>query len=121
MITTGKAIYTVLSTNAPVVALVGSKIYPLVIPEGTTLPCIVYERSFSNPISKDGLATSDSTVNITILATDYKKTISIAEAVNTALTGYKDTHIKRLALVNGAETYLEGAFVQNLTYAIHSV
>jgi len=121
MITTGSKINLILSQNAAVVALVSSRIYPIVLPEGTALPCIVYERSFTNQNTKDGLAQSDSVVNITILATDYLTTIKIAQAVDVALKGYRDSSVKRLVLSNGAETYQEGAFIQNLTYTVISV
>ena len=121
MITTGKVIYTVLSTNAAVVALVGAKIYPLVIPEKTTLPCIVYERSFTNENTKDGLSSSESIINLTVISLDYSNSIAISEAIHTALKNYTSATIRRLALSNGAETYLEGAFVQNLSYVVKSV
>jgi len=121
MITTGKVIYTVLSTNAAVVALVGTKIFPLVIPEKTTLPCIVYERSFANDNTKDGLVGSDSTINLTVISTDYSNSIAICEAIHAALKGYTSANIRRVQLSNGAETYLEGAYVQNLSYTVKGV
>lgn len=121
MITTGSKINLVLRQNAAVAALVSSRIYPLVLPENTVLPCIVYERSFANQHTKDLLASSDSTVNITIFAKDYVTTVQIAEAVDAALKGYRDSSVKRVNLANGAETYAEGAFIQNLSYQVVSV
>ncbi len=127
MITTGKAIYSILSANTGVKTLVGKdkdnnyKIYPLIIPEGTVLPCIVYERSFVNQGTKEGTGMSDSTINITILAKSYKETIDLSEAVATALIGYRGGSIRSLILTSGAETYAEGAFIQALTFSIKSV
>lgn len=121
MITTGKSIYSILTANASITALVGTKIYPLVIPEGTTLPCIVYERSYENKYTKDGLAYSNSTVNITIISDNYKKTIEISEAAFTALNMYRGGNIQSITLDSGNETYAEGAFIQNLTFDVRSV
>lgn len=121
MITTGKKIYSILSQSAGVTDLVSSRIYPLVLPENTSLPAIVYERSFTNVYTKDYRAGSESVINITILAREYSDTIAISEAVEAALGNYSDTSIRLIKLENGAETYLEGAFVQNLTYTVRSV
>jgi len=54
MITTGKSIYDLLSADTSIAAAVGAKIYPLVAPEGTNLPFIIYERSYNNNYTKDG-------------------------------------------------------------------
>jgi len=118
MITTGKTIFTILSTNAAIITLVGTKIFPLVVPEDTLLPCIVYERSFDNQYTKDGLASSDSTINITVISENYKKSIDISEAVFNALNMYRGSGVRSLTLVSGAEVYAEGAFLQNLTFAV---
>jgi len=71
--------------------------------------------------TKDYRAGSESVINITILAREYSDTIAISEAVEAALGNYSDSVIRSLKLENGAETYLEGAFIQNLTYTVRSV
>jgi len=43
-------IYAALSGNAPLVALVGARIYPDAMPEETEYPAIVYSRGATEPI-----------------------------------------------------------------------
>lgn len=121
MITIGKKIYSILSNDSVVTGLVGAKIYPLIIPENGTLPCIVYERSYDNKYTKDGLAVSDSLINLTILSENYKTTIDISEAVFDALNMFNDETIMSVILSSGSETYAEGAFIQNLTFGVKSI
>ena len=45
----GTAIYTALSANAPLVALVGSRIYKLTAPQGAVAPYVVWQGISSNP------------------------------------------------------------------------
>lgn len=51
----GKGIYTILSNTVGVTNLVGTKIYPMIVPENTDLPYIFYEdRSVSPLVTKEG-------------------------------------------------------------------
>jgi len=127
MITTGKNIYSILSADTGVTALVGANIYPLVIPEGNStnieslLPCIIYERSFNNGYTRDGLCTSESQANITILSKQYSNAIDISNAVFQALNMYSDSKIKSIRLISGSEIFSINAFIQNLTFEIDSL
>ena len=119
MITTGKAIYDLLKASPTLVNLVGKdaqgnvKIFPVIIPEKTGLPCVIYERSFDNVNTKDGIAGSNSTINITVMAEKYIDTINICTAVHEAL-------VDDAALESGAETYIDGAFLQSLVFTYYS-
>lgn len=109
MITSGKAIYDLLKAHTPLTALVSTKIYPIVLPEDVQFPCVVYQRSFSNQNTKDGLANSDSTITLTILSKQYKEGIDIATACFNALKG-------EALLNNGDEDYSNGIYAQVLVF-----
>lgn len=120
MITTGKKIYELLKANQELTQLVGSRIYPLIIPEGTVFPCVIYERLFSNNYSKDYLTGSTTIVNITIIALKYSDSLAIAEAVAETLTSYKDSAIKNVTLTDGQESYESGTYIQMLTFKVQA-
>ena len=124
-ISVGRAIYYILSNNTAVKNLIGTKIYPLVLPELTPLPAIVYERNSDLEYSLDGAGISTSAVDITILSENYSNTMAISEAVYTALQWYKGTadtiNIINIRLLNVQETYQENAFIQKLLFQIKSI
>lgn len=122
MIKLNKAIYTLLSGSTSLVALVGTNIFPVIIPENTVMPCLVYDRTFSVQYTKDYNVGSISTVNITILADSYSEAITIADLVDTRLCNYQgtvdDINIVSIRLVNGDENFQEDCFIQQLQYEI---
>lgn len=89
----GKAIYSILSNDAGVTALVGTKIYPDIIPLGTAYPATVYSVVSTTPTNvKDGASTLDATVvQVDIYSDDYSEAQSIASAIRTALDTYSGT------------------------------
>lgn len=109
MITTGKAIYDLLKAHTPLTAIVGTKIYPIVIPEDDVFPVVVYQRSFENTQTKDGLANSKSTVTITVLSKLYKQSIDISTACHDALKA-------EAKLLSGSEDYADGIYAQVLIF-----
>lgn len=124
MITLGKAIYTILSGSTAVRSYVNTKIYPIIIPENTVLPCIVYERNSNVDYSRDGADLFTSVVDITILSNNYTEVINITSAVYTALNSYKGTvsgiNIIDTRLNDIVETYAEESYIQKLTFTIRS-
>ena len=113
MITTGKTINDLLKASTALTALVGSKIYPLVAPENTPSPFVLYERSFVNQKTKDGQAGSDSTITITVISDNYTETISISTAIHEALKAEAN-------LLSGNEAYDAGAYIQTLIFQFWS-
>lgn len=56
----GEALYNILSTDADVSAIVGDRIMPLVVTQGTALPAIRYQLINTEPVdTKDGVADCD--------------------------------------------------------------
>jgi hypothetical protein len=124
MIQLGKAIYTILSGNTAVRNVVGTKIYPLVIPAETLAPIICYERSATSDYTRDQLNGFVNTVDITVISDDYTESINIAVAVNNALSNYKGTvqgvNVVDVRIENIAETYAENSFMQKLTFTVRA-
>lgn len=124
MINLGAALYTILTGNTAVMNIVGNKIYPIVIPENTLLPCIVYERSSTVEYSRDGAIYFDNSVDITILSTNYTEVINISTAVYNALNMYfgqvQGINISDSRLSQIDETYANEAFIQKLTFTMKS-
>ncbi len=126
MIALGKVIYSLLTTTGTTIySTVGKKVYPLVIPEGTQLPCIVYERNGDYEYSRDGQGIATTAVDITVLSEDYSETIDIAEGVFNILNMYSgdnnSIHIFNINLTSVQETYAENAFIQKLTFEVKSI
>lgn len=88
----GKAIYSILSNNGAVAALVGTKIFPARAEQGTEYPFIVYNTISTNPSNTYG-ASGKSTldmvrVQITVLANTQAAIDNIASKIRIALDYY---------------------------------
>lgn len=82
-----KVIYNILANDAGVSALVGNRICPVTLPQGTAFPAIVYSEVNINPnYTKDANSRLDQVrVQIDCLALTYEDTASLADAVREAL------------------------------------
>lgn len=113
--TVEEALYTHLTDDAGVAALVSARVYPLVAPQDVARPYLVYQRistprvrSHSGP---SGLA--HPRFQITAVASTYGSARSLANAVRAALDGYSgamgDAPGVQTAgfLDNEAENYLD--------------
>lgn len=85
-----KVIHTVLAGNAGVTALVGSRIYAVVMPQGPVYPCLTYRLVASTRLqgvyTDPGMARV--TLQLTSFATSYEGAKELAEAVRLALERY---------------------------------
>lgn len=82
-------IYTLLTGNAGVTALVGAKIYPGRLPQNTVMPAISYELVSGHEIlpinAQAGGVLLRSRVQVTVLAKSYAETKAVHEAARKAL------------------------------------
>jgi len=82
-----KAIYNILSNATGVTDIVGTKIFPVLVPQGTTFPAICYtqlQTDFKN--TKDSNSRLDFTrIQIDSLALTYQQALAISSAVRSAL------------------------------------
>ena len=87
-----EAVVSRLTTASAVVALVGTRVYPLRFPrtrQPGDLPAVVYQRiSNRDPVTQDGRSGLERPrVQIDAYAATYSQAVSVAEAVKAALHG----------------------------------
>ena len=115
MLDIGKIVYKILKDN-------DIDSYPIVVPENTPLPVVIYERSFSSDETKDGRGIDNNIIDIYVLSEDYKESITLSLQIEDWITAIKgnilDTHIFKSKLIAGAELYDSGVYMQKLTFEI---
>lgn len=91
------ALYSMLTTGSPnpVLELVGTRVYPLVLPQAPTLPAIRYQR-ISTPRSQyrtmDGRANYASPrFQVDVWANDHGTAVQVAQAIYALLEGFHGT------------------------------
>ncbi len=72
-------LYSALTARAALTALVSTRIFPDVIPEGCALPAIVYQRASTSPVTTIGNVTVAE--NIRFVITAWAETRTAADAV----------------------------------------
>jgi hypothetical protein len=106
----GKTIKSILTGNSSLVALVGTKIFPYVMNESTTMPAVVYTIDSMEPeYTKGGWVNDSVTFTVNSFAKDYTGLQSVVSAVRTALelnhTGSGTQSINRIYLIGFNEGY----------------
>ena len=83
----GKAIYSILSINPNISGLVGTRIFPNVAPQTTTLPFIIYDVTGVQPNdTKDGVSTLDTNdVMISCYSETYTEASTLAQNIRVAM------------------------------------
>jgi hypothetical protein len=84
-----QTVYTVLSANTAVQAIVGAKIYPLVMPEGVAVPALVYQKVGTTVVnSLEGFSGIESVrLQFSCYAPTLLQAKQLALAVSNALDG----------------------------------
>lgn len=83
----GETVYSTLSSASGVTAIVGTAIYPLVIPQGAGLPAVTYQRiagARSNDLAGAGELTHVR-IQVDCWATTYSSVRALADAVGAAM------------------------------------
>lgn len=88
-----QAIFNHLSTDAGVAALVGTRVYPVMLPQGATLPAVTYMRVSSTRMRTFGAPRMGRVARFqfTVWATTYLSRGAIVAALIDALEGYSGT------------------------------
>ena len=120
--TEGKAIYTILTSDSDVNAIVGTRVYPQIAAQGAGFPFIVYVLQDTSPSdTKSGVSTLDEVrYDIVVASETYAEASDLTNKIRTALDRYTGTvagvvidSIQFIDLdVNndpGTETYLTSA------------
>lgn len=81
----------VLEGNAGVSALVGARIYPLILPQRVTLPAIRYQviSTLPQPTHNGASGLRQYRIQLSVHAATYSAAQAVAEALHTALDGKK--------------------------------
>ena len=89
----GDAIYSILSNDSTVTDITSTRIYPMRIPQGASLPAITYFIVSGGPINtKDGAATDhQDTFQVSCFTTSYDTIQDLYSAVKAALERYSGT------------------------------
>lgn len=117
----GNDVRTILLNDSAVSGLVGNKIYPLVAPENIRDEFIVYKRDkYSKRSTKIGVYEDECELFLNAVSDNYDTAISIASAVDNALTG---THIidgKRIniELADSTEDFDDDKYIETLLFRI---
>lgn len=88
-----QAIYSILSTDAAVIALVATRIHPGQLCQADTMPAIAYTQTAGprDQVMDGPTGLVDSTFEIDCFAATYSDSRDLADAVRVALDGYADT------------------------------
>jgi len=89
----GKLIYSRLSTDGEILAYVGSKIYPDIVPQNVQYPFVVYTIVNSLPVDfKDGQSNLEEiTLQIDVYTNNYETTQTLANNVRNRLDRFVGT------------------------------
>lgn len=88
-----KSVYVLLSDDACVIEAAGSRIYPMVVPQGASLPAITYQILSTVGISVMAGPTNlkERRLQINCWAETYAAAEALAHKIGRALNGYRDT------------------------------
>jgi hypothetical protein len=92
--------------SAPVAALVGTRVYPMMLPQGPAFPAIVYQRISTVPdMLVDGPGFAPIRMQLSMWATTFDGARTLADAVVTALHGYHGGELRLSRLINLLDDY----------------
>ena len=88
-----EAIHTILTSESAITNIVATRVYPVVIPQGGTIPAVTYQRISTPRIwdldGPDGMATPRMQLNC--WGTSYSSASSLSNAVRGVLDNYSGT------------------------------
>lgn len=128
----GKAIYHILTSNATVTGYVGTRIFPVIVPQTTERPCIAFRIVSNDPHETKQMVSKIDRMrfDLSIFTEEYDKPgyppiYEIADAVRDALDKvtedtYNGVTIGEMIFENEREGYEEAheSFVRTQTYGV---
>ena len=100
------AIRAAILASAPVTALVGTRVYPMMLPQAPTFPAIVYQRISTVPdMLVEGPGFAPIRIQLSMWATTFGGARTLADAVVTALHGYHGGELRLSRLINLLDDY----------------
>jgi predicted ATP-dependent serine protease len=91
--TEGKAIYSILTSDSDVSAIVGTRVYPQIAAQGAAFPFVVYVLQDTSPSdTKSGVSTLDEVrYDIVVASETYAEASNLTNKIRTALDRYTGT------------------------------
>lgn len=89
----GKAIYSILTSDSDVSAIVGTRVYPQIAAQGAAFPFVVYVLQDTSPSdTKSGVSTLDEVrYDIVVASETYAQASDLTNKIRTALDRYSGT------------------------------
>ena len=118
----GKAIYSILTSDSDVSAIVGTRVYPQIAAQGAAFPFVVYLINDLTPSdTKSGVSTLDEVrYEVLAIAETYAEAADLNEKIRTALDRYTGT-VSGVVIDSIQFTELEVDFDDNSeTYIVNS-
>lgn len=113
----GETLTNLLLSDDNLSPLIGNRIYPLVAPEGTNFPFIIYKReSLRSNGCKDGYYEDTVQFSITIVCTRYAESVEIAQKVRKTLERSNIADMYDVHITSATEEYVEDSYVQTLNF-----
>lgn len=99
------------------------KTYPIIADNDAQLPFIVYRRNgLIGDKTKDGYHEEKVSVEITVVADTYSKSIDVANKARKALEhrkgNYDDYYVNECYLTNADERYTANNYIQTMTFVL---
>jgi hypothetical protein len=119
----GNDVREIMQQNSALTEFIGEDIYPVIAPEGTKGPFILYQRDkYKKSYTKMGVYEEECHLLITIVADDYDTAIYLAFLVDNALQG---SHTNpetgcnlKMELYDSTEGFEDNKYFESLTYSI---
>ncbi len=119
-------LYARLAGDAAVAALVATRIYPAVVPQGATLPAITYQRvAGTSELAHSGPSgLGRARFQVDCWAEAYAAAIDLGEAVRACLHGYRGAFdgavVGGVVMLDGADGYdpATGVYRRRMDFAI---
>jgi hypothetical protein len=101
-----EALYALITGDDDCAAQLGTRVYPLMIPQNAALPAVCYQTiTTQRAYSQQGPAlTPAARIQITVKAASYDNAVVVANLIRNLLEGYKDT---------SANVDIQGVFLEN--------
>lgn len=119
-----KDIYTALTTNADLTAMINNRVFPIVAEEGTNYPFLTYNRtSISSNRTKCGIYEDTVNFSVNILTTDYLGGLDIGNLVRVAIEKnlictIEGLQYRDIQLVGATEQFTNEGYVQTLNFQV---
>lgn len=122
-ISAGQIIYSLLTTNSAVSAIVGTKVFHVTAKSDIQLPYVTYRRTATETVPvKYGHGAETVHIEVDCFAENYDDSVALAERVYEVLDhSTVDTGtlpLRSCTYENSAEGYEGGAFVQSLIFKL---